>query len=261
MVILAVLISLSSSIVSAAGTHSDGVWSADGVEVASPADGVRIYTVKPGERWRVLVVDWATEATVELDMTAMAAQHVHDCPSATWRPMNSFTTDTRAPAAYGCLYDRTLADAMLSALNRNPHIQQAMQAAFNVTSPCSHREGRQDPKVSYIALSLCEDRATHCRRLTPPYPHRHAQGALSYHSRCDYADAVSAQLGGTWLRNYILYHFHARFRATRAWTALINEDTTPDAVHSSLSRPNCKSPADPSFKPSHSSQLHPWLLC
>ena len=39
------------------------------------------------------------------------------------------------------------------------------------------------------------------------------------------------KLGGTWLRNHVLYHLHPMFRGTRAWTALLHEGTSPDAFH------------------------------
>lgn len=39
------------------------------------------------------------------------------------------------------------------------------------------------------------------------------------------------KLGGSWWSNHVLYKLHRRFRGTRTWTALLHEDTAPDAFH------------------------------
>ena len=157
----------------------DGVWITDAVKEEQPLDGVRIFTVTHSGRYRVLV------ASVDESTNALVLDHLANCETAHWRPMHSFTTDeTRAPAAYGCMHPRELADAMLESFNSDATLAHAMRLAFNVSVACTHREGKTDPK-----------------------------------------------LGGSWLRNHILYHVHPRFRGTRAWTALLNEETTADAFH------------------------------
>lgn len=39
------------------------------------------------------------------------------------------------------------------------------------------------------------------------------------------------KLGGSWIRNHVLYHLHPRFRGTRSWGSLLDEHTAPDAFH------------------------------
>ena len=43
---------------------------------------------------------------------------------------------------------------------------------------------------------------------------------------------VDPKLGGSWVRNHILYNLHKRFRGVRAWAALLHAENKVDAYHS-----------------------------
>ena len=56
--------------------------------------------------------------------------------------------------------------------------------------------------------------------------------AFNVSAPCEHREGkMDPKLGGTWLRNHVLYHLHRRFRGTRAWSALLHEGTAPDAFH------------------------------
>ena len=126
----------------------DGVWHRLGsaVQVETPLDGVRIFTVTKNQRFRVLV------ARVDASFHNEALAHVGSCEPSQWRPMNSFTTDAAkgnvAPAAYSCLQPRALAPAACRA-TVVLELKDKWTTVNGLTVPNPHRTAHRSAPFTY----------------------------------------------------------------------------------------------------------------
>jgi len=118
----------------------NGVWVANDISSTNPSEGVQVFHVPAGSRYRVVVLDSGVELRRASEQYVQRA-----CDEASWHPTGSFDRGTRIneTAAFTCNFGREEADALLEMFNVEPTTASLMRDIFNVTQPCAHREQRR----------------------------------------------------------------------------------------------------------------------
>jgi len=120
-------------------SDTSGVWTVAGVVESRPAPNVRVFSLPIEGRYRVVVVDGASNNS----LMRAAAQQIRACTDGDWYPIGSYDRAAGGKsAALSCMTPRPMADAMLSVFNSDPLLTSAMQLGFNVSEPCAHRENK-----------------------------------------------------------------------------------------------------------------------